>query len=177
MATASPPEPLQTAHVLADLSDLFVADPAAALHMISCLAPIPSTTDRRASRTLSIPDAPAIARAKAAASLRSVSRSTTSAALGSPESARKPSAGSAVSPAGSRKASAGPSGYTRSGSSGAFTSEDVEDEDPDMRRARMLLRSFDARRKLAGEGGGTEVLEEARRLVEGVEERFGLKKV
>ncbi len=44
-----------------------------------------------------------------------------------------------------------------------------------MRRARMLLRCFDARRKLAGEGGGTEVLEEARRLVEGVEERFGLK--
>jgi hypothetical protein len=39
----------------------------------------------------------------------------------------------------------------------------------------MLLRCFDARKKLAGEGGGTEVLEEARRLVEGVEERFGLK--
>ncbi|KFZ20463.1 hypothetical protein V501_00125 [Pseudogymnoascus sp. VKM F-4519 (FW-2642)] len=142
--------------------------------MISCLAPIPTPTDRRASRTLSIPDAPAIARAKAAASRRSVSGSTTSAALGSPESRRKPSAGTPASPVASRKASAGPSG-SRSGSSGAFAAEGGEDEDPDMRRARMLLRCFDARRKLAGEGGGTEVLEEARRLVEGVEERFGLK--
>ena len=52
----------------------------------------------------------------------------------------------------------------------------MEDEDPDMRRARMLLRCFDARRKLAGEGGGAEVLEEARRLVERVEERFGLRR-
>lgn len=46
-----------------------------------------------------------------------------------------------------------------------------------MRRARMLLRCFDVRRKLAGEGGGAEVLEEARRVVEGVEARFGLKSV
>lgn len=53
----------------------------------------------------------------------------------------------------------------------------MEDEDPDMRRARMLLRCFDVRRKLAGEGGGAEVLEEARRVVEGVEARFGLKSV
>ncbi|KFY22712.1 hypothetical protein V493_06391 [Pseudogymnoascus sp. VKM F-4281 (FW-2241)] len=145
--------------------------------MISCLVPLPSTTDRRASRTLSIPDAPAIARAKTAAARRSASTSTTSpAALRSPESARKSSAGSTASPAASRKASAGPSGYsTRSGSSGAFATEDVEDEDPDMRRARMLLRCFDVRRKLAGEGGGAEVLEEARRLVGGVEERFGLR--
>ncbi|KFZ01767.1 hypothetical protein V500_00633 [Pseudogymnoascus sp. VKM F-4518 (FW-2643)] len=173
MATASPPQPLQTAHVLADLSDLFVADPAAALHMVSCLAPLPSTTDRRASRTLSIPDAPAIARAKAAAARRSASTSTTSAALRSPESATKSSAGSPAS----RKASAGPSGYTRSASSGAAAGEDVEDEDPDMRRVRMLLRCFDVRRKLAGEGGGAEVLEEARRVVDGVEARFGLKSV
>ncbi|OBT66608.1 hypothetical protein VE03_03966 [Pseudogymnoascus sp. 23342-1-I1] len=162
MATASPPQPLQTAHVLADLSDLFVADPAAALHMISCLAPLPNTTDRRASRTLSIPDAPAIARAKAAAR-RSVLTLTTSAALRSPESARKSSAGSPAL----RKASAGPP---------APTAGDTEDEDPDMRRARMLLRCFDVRRKLEGEGGGVEVLGEARRLVEGVEERFGLKR-
>ncbi|KFZ23811.1 hypothetical protein V502_01717 [Pseudogymnoascus sp. VKM F-4520 (FW-2644)] len=173
MATASPPQPLQTAHVLADLSDLFVTDPAAALHMISCLAPLPNTADRRTSRTLSIPDAPAIARAKAAAARRSVSASTTSAALRSPESATKSSAGSPAL----RKASTGPSGYTRSASSGAAAEEDVEDEDPDMRRARMLLRCFDVRRKLAGEGGGAEVLEEARRVVEGVEARFGLKSV
>ncbi|KFY07005.1 hypothetical protein V492_07538 [Pseudogymnoascus sp. VKM F-4246] len=163
MATDRPaqPQPLQTAHVLADLSDLFVADPAAALHMISCLAPIPSTTDRRTSRTLSIPDAPAIARAKAAAARRSVPSSTTStSALRSPGSLRK--------------ASAGP---TRSGSSSAFAAEDVDDEDPDMRRARMLLRSFEARRKLGGEASGAEILGEARRVVDAVEERFGLKGV
>ncbi|KFY63625.1 hypothetical protein V496_03825 [Pseudogymnoascus sp. VKM F-4515 (FW-2607)] len=173
MTTANQPQPLQTAHVLADLSDLFVADPAASLHMISCLAPLPSTNDRRTSRALSIPDAPAIARAKAAAARRSVSTSTTSAALRSPESAGKLSTGSPAS----RKASAGPSAQTKPNVSlGVLTADDAEDEDTDMRRARMLLKCFDVRRKLAGEGGGAEVLGEARRLVEEVEERFGLKR-
>ncbi|KFY32766.1 hypothetical protein V495_08755 [Pseudogymnoascus sp. VKM F-4514 (FW-929)] len=174
MATANPPQPLQTAHVLADLSDLFVADPTAALHMISCLAPLPPTTDRRTSRALSIPDAPAIAHAKAAATRRSVSGSTTSSALRSPESTRQSLAGSPASPLTVRKGSAGP--ITRS-ASGALSEADGEDEDPDMRRARMLLRCFDARRKLGGEGGAAEVLEEARRLVDGVEARFGAKGV
>ena len=135
--------------------------------MISRLAPLPGTADRRASRTLSIPDAPAVARAKAAAHKRSAATAATSPA---PRSAASPTAARYAAV----RASAAPAaGTARRGASwGGGAASEGEGEDADMRRARMLLRGFDARRKLAGEGGGVEVLGEARRLVEGVEERF-----